>query len=336
MVWSVLWISARVLVFTSLLVPGSGRVLNEGEKCGGGIRDTCDSGLICQPIERHPILFFAEGVCSRGVGCNCSEVECPPWRRFCHSRIVTDPCGCCEHCPKRKGEVCGGPSWRYGNCDSDLVCAVVVGLEPVTPPQLGVCKAVPKHLKKIFPVHLCPVQNGCNVHVGTCDCYTDQACDASFSYSTYEACNKVLMADWMYDPDESKPIEPAQPMPPCMEWRCIVQGCECVCKMMPCTYIKQLYEPECCKILKESGCNNTSCPEIPPPSCPADSFITQPHSEPGQCCPNISAMCTCDFQTCPPKPDYCPLGELPEVVKKGNGHPGTCCDRYECVKQNFN
>ncbi|KAI5095236.1 hypothetical protein C0J45_15311 [Silurus meridionalis] len=84
---------------------------------------------------------------------------------------------------------------------------------------------------------------------------------------------------------------------------------------------------------KESGCPNATCPEIPAPPCPADSFISEPHIEPGQCCPVIPAVCTCNFQTCDPKPTYCPNRGLPKLIVKGNGHPGTCCDRYECVNE---
>lgn len=72
-------------------------------------------------------------------GCNCSEFQCLP-RQGCRGRQVIDPCGCCTHCAKTKGQVCGGPSWRYGNCDPDLVCALVVGLDSARPPQTGVCK----------------------------------------------------------------------------------------------------------------------------------------------------------------------------------------------------
>lgn len=340
MVSSVLWTSAATLAFLCLAVPGSGYVvLREGEKCGENVQSGCESGLLCVPDDPTPDDFFAVGVCTRAPGCNCSEFQCPPRQRHghCHSRVVIDPCGCCTHCPKKKGQVCGGPSWRYGNCDIDLVCALFVGLDSARPPQTGVCKAIPKHLKKSFPVPLCPVRSGCNVHVGNCDCYSDQSCDASFSYNSYEACHKELMAFIMYDGYASNvetPPEPEVPVYTCKEWSCEVRACECVCQYRKCDYrTAPLLEAACCDVLKDSGCLNTSCHETPTLPCSADSFISEPHTEPSQCCPVVPAMCTCDFQTCTPKPTYCPNRGLPQLVVKGNGHPGTCCDRYECVKE---
>ncbi|XP_026783927.3 cysteine-rich motor neuron 1 protein [Pangasianodon hypophthalmus] len=338
MVSSVLWIWARMLALMCLLVPGSGYLLlREGEKCGGWVEGGCESGLLCQSDEPSSDFFYAEGVCTRPVGCNCSEVQCPPQRRGgCRSRPASDPCGCCSHCPKTKGQVCGGPSWRYGYCDSDLVCALVVGLDSVRPPQIGVCKAVPSHFKDTFSRPLCPVWYGCNVHVGNCDCYSQQSCFPAFSYSTYDACNKVLMEFLtydVYDSDAKKPPKPEKPAHVCMEWGCEVQDCECVCQQRKCNDRIPLYEEACCNMLKESGCRNASCPEIPTPPCPEDSFISEPHTDPGQCCPVVPAMCTCNFQTCAPKPTYCPNRGLPKLVVKGNGHPGTCCDLYECVKE---
>lgn len=337
MVSSVLWISVATLAFLRLAETGSEyALLHEGEKCGEYDQGRCESGLICVPDNPEPELFNAVGVCTRVPGCNCSEFQCLP-RQGCRGRQVIDPCGCCTHCAKTKGQVCGGPSWRYGNCDPDLVCALVVGLDSARPPQTGVCKVIPKHLKKHFPVPLCPVQNGCNVHVGNCDCYSDQSCDSPFSYSTYEACNKVLMAFLMYDfyaNDMETPPKPEVPAYECKEWSCEVQACECVCQYRKCVYrLAPLNEAACCDVLKESGCLNTSCPGTPTLACPADSFISEPHTEPGHCCPVVPAMCTCDFQTCTPKPTYCPNRGLPRLLVKGNGHPGTCCDRYECVKE---
>lgn len=73
--------------------------------------------------------------------CNCSEFQCPPRRRYgCRTMTINDPCGCCSQCGKPKGQVCGGPSWRYGNCERGLICALTVGLHTVTAPLLGVCK----------------------------------------------------------------------------------------------------------------------------------------------------------------------------------------------------
>ncbi|KAF7695619.1 cysteine-rich motor neuron 1 protein-like [Silurus meridionalis] len=336
MIPSILLISARMLAFMCLLMSCSGYlILHEGEKCGENKEGACESGLICVPSE-PPMDFYAEGICTRVPNCNCSEFQCPPRRRSCYSRMVTDPCGCCSHCPKRKGQVCGGPSWKYGNCDSDLVCALTVGIESVTSPQTGVCKAVPNHLKNVLVRPPCPVQYGCNVHVGTCDCYSDQSCEASFSYNTYDACDKVLTADRMYFYEEKQPDEPEPPKPEyvCNEYGCEVQSCKCVCGYRKCVYFSTpMYEADCCNLLKESGCPNATCPEIPAPPCPADSFISEPHIEPGQCCPVIPAVCTCNFQTCDPKPTYCPNRGLPKLIVKGNGHPGTCCDRYECVNE---
>ncbi|XP_058246545.1 cysteine-rich motor neuron 1 protein-like isoform X1 [Hemibagrus wyckioides] len=334
MVSSVLWISAQVLAFTCLLIPSSGYlVLREGDKCGDYIEGACEKGLVCVSTEPSS-TFYAVGVCSRVPTCNCSEYECPPWRRGEYCSPVMDPCGCCSHCAKGEGQVCGGPSWRYGNCDWRTICSLVVGLDSVRAPQIGVCKELPSHLENTFSQPPCSVRYGCNVHVGNCDCYSEDSCQAVFRYSTYDACDKVLMADRMYDSEAQKnDPEPEEPKRECTEWGCEVQGCECVCQHRKCDSMKPpLYETACCNILRESGCQNATCPEIPPPPCPADSFISQPYTEPGQCCPVVPPMCTCNFKTCAPKPKYCD-GGYPRLVEKGNGHPGSCCDRYECVKE---
>ncbi|XP_060737481.1 cysteine-rich motor neuron 1 protein-like isoform X1 [Tachysurus vachellii] len=335
MVSSVFWLSAQMLGFMCLLMPSSGfLLLREGEKCGAYIEGACEKELVCVPTEPSS-LFYAAGECTRVTACNCSEFQCPPWPKDQYCSIVTDPCGCCTHCARRPGQVCGGQSWRYGNCEEGSICALVVGLDSVRAPQTGVCKELPSHLKDTFSVPQCPAQYGCNVHVGNCDCYSDDSCYASFRYSTYDACNKVLMADRMYsmyDSDQDPEVEP--PVRACMEYACEVQGCECVCQYRKCdSRTSPLYETACCKILRDSGCQNASCPEIPTPPCPADSFISQPHTEPGQCCPIIPPLCTCNFKTCAPKPKYCPEGGYPRLVAKGNGHPGNCCDRYECMKE---
>ncbi|TTJ69856.1 Cysteine-rich motor neuron 1 protein [Bagarius yarrelli] len=227
-------------------------ILREGEKCGEWIEGACENGLVCVLTE-PPSEFYAIGACTRLSNCNCSEFQCPPRRRnvMCYG-LALDPCGCCSHCSRLVGQVCGGPSWRY--------------------------------------------------------------------------------ADRMYDINNPEP-EP-EPVRVCNEWSCEVQGCECVCKYRKCEETNPpLYEEACCSILRQSGCQNATCSEISPPDCPEDSFLSQPHTEPGQCCPAIPAMCTCNFKTCTPKPKYCIQGGYPRLVMKGNGHPGTCCDRYECVKE---
>ncbi|XP_026783928.3 cysteine-rich motor neuron 1 protein-like [Pangasianodon hypophthalmus] len=335
MVSSTLWILARILAFVCLLMPGSGfLLLREGEKCGGFIEGMCESDFLCLSDEPKDENIYVEGVCTRVPACNCSEFQCPPRRRGdCRSGVATDPCGCCVHCAKQKGQVCGGPSWRWGYCDQGLICSLVVGMDSARAPQIGVCKEVPDHLIENFTAILCPIRTGCNIHVGNCDCYSEQSCHSLFRYSTFEQCRQDQIDEEIHYITGELPKRD-RPAYVCMEWGCEVQGCQCVCQERKCDYrTTPLSEAACCNMLKESGCRNASCPEIPPPPCPEDSFISEPHTDPGQCCPVVPAMCTCNFQTCAPKPTYCPNRGLPKLVVKGNGHPGTCCDLYECVKE---
>ncbi|XP_062854890.1 cysteine-rich motor neuron 1 protein-like [Trichomycterus rosablanca] len=334
-----LWISVWMVALSCLVMSDSGIVwLSEGQQCGRYITGKCVSGLKCLPDSSVDEDSYAGGICVKPPGCNCSEVQCPPHRRGdCSHGRVTDPCGCCSHCARQKGQVCGGPSWRWGYCDDGLPCVHIAGHELALPPQMGVCKELPGHKSDRYNDPLCPWEWGCSIRVGNCDCYSEQSCHLMFSYGSYEACRKVWEADMMYFsskdlPDKDAEEEP-QPRYTCKEWRCEVQDCQCVCQMSPCEYQRPLMqEKECCSVLKEAGCPNMICFDNPAPPCPPDSFTTEPYTEPSQCCPTVPPMCTCDFKSCPRKHKICSEGEQPKLVAKAEGRPGSCCDCYECVK----
>ncbi|XP_036435662.1 cysteine-rich motor neuron 1 protein-like [Colossoma macropomum] len=120
----------------------------------------------------------------------------------------------------------------------------------------------------------------------------------------------------------------------CVEWGCQVQGHRCVCEERECeSHTPLLSEDACYDTLKKVLCNNVICPEVRTQSCPADSFLTHSFTPPGHCCPLVVAQCTCNFQLCSPEPTSCPEDTRPQLVAKGDGHPGTCCHRYECVRE---
>ncbi|XP_069804490.1 cysteine-rich motor neuron 1 protein-like isoform X2 [Dendropsophus ebraccatus] len=126
---------------------------------------------------------------------NCTACEyrkCPPVIRPCpgSGREAIDPCGCCRHCPKQRGELCGGPDWEYGYCDNSYKCAASNGTGLVDIPNIGVCKELPGYTT---PSHyaedddeICPEQSGCYRVMGTCDCVTKRTCLADFSMSRYD------------------------------------------------------------------------------------------------------------------------------------------------------
>ncbi|CAB1331399.1 unnamed protein product, partial [Coregonus sp. 'balchen'] len=65
-------------------------------------------------------------------------------------------------------------------------------------------------------------------------------------------------------------------------------------------------------------------------NCPAYFFPTEPYIPPGQCCPLVPAIC--NFEKCNLAPPTCPPGQQVHHVESGDGSPGACCHRYQCVQ----
>ncbi|KAJ8278580.1 hypothetical protein GJAV_G00089120 [Gymnothorax javanicus] len=303
-----------------------------GKHCDGKNGGLCPTNLTCVPAD---LPGYGEdpssGLCQPKVTppecVPCSEVRCPMQKRSCPSFHVTEPCGCCPQCAKRRGEVCGGPYWGRGYCTRRLLCASFEGFTPVTPPETGVCKSLPGLYVDHTADRNCPWVWGCNIRMGHCDCYGVQSCYSLFSYANLQSCMQILKERWEYDLSSMEKEQ--QPVVVCEMRGCEVQEDQCVCSLRPCTP-RPLSEDECEEKLKQIRCANVTCPDIPVPSCPPDSFLTKPYTPPHECCPLVPARCTCDFEKCPDKPSRCPPGQHLQNNTGGKGHPGNCCPNYSC------
>ncbi|XP_036378561.1 cysteine-rich motor neuron 1 protein-like [Megalops cyprinoides] len=302
-----------------------------GQNCDGTFGGRCDTNLTCLPVYVYD-YESGTGVCSPATlapGCiPCSEVKCPRGKRRCPRAHVTDPCGCCSDCARQRGQVCGGPHWERGYCDGGLTCAMLLGQARAMPPQTGVCKVLPGRQPDALADPLCPWVWGCNVRVGNCDCYGVQTCRSYFSYHSLEDCRKSLWDFEHYIPGEDE-LDKEEP---CWEKSCEVEEGQCMCYWRICNpHIPPISKEACEDQLRRGKCYNVSCPEVPLPSCPSDSFLSEPYTPPDHCCPLLPAACTCNFETCPSKPPKCPPGQYAHQLTRGNGRPGTCCHRYLCV-----
>ncbi|KAJ8278923.1 hypothetical protein COCON_G00059890 [Conger conger] len=305
-----------------------------GQECGWAELGRCDTNLTCVPETlTDPGESPGPSVCKpvpQSSGCvPCAEVQCPKAKRQCPGSHVTEPCGCCQHCARQRGQVCGGPHWERGYCDRGLTCTRFLGHVPATPPETGVCKALPGYRVDHWADPHCPWQWGCNIRAGSCDCYGTQTCQLAFAYHSMRDCMKTMEEDWRYAGMTEEELEAEQ-------WECMTNGCEiqgdkCVCMKKSCfSKPPLLSEDDCENQLEQTRCANVSCPIVPVPSCPPDSFLTAPYTPLHQCCPLLPALCTCAFERCPAEPTDCPPGHRAHIVTRGDGHPGTCCHRYLC------
>ncbi|XP_069804489.1 cysteine-rich motor neuron 1 protein-like isoform X1 [Dendropsophus ebraccatus] len=261
---------------------------------------------------------------------NCTACEyrkCPPVIRPCpgSGREAIDPCGCCRHCPKQRGELCGGPDWEYGYCDNSYKCAASNGTGLVDIPNIGVCKELPGYTT---PSHyaedddeICPEQSGCYRVMGTCDCVTKRTCLADFSMSRYDP----LYCEPQYDDPYADHLFHF----PCSRSGCDIVDDQCICQHSGCDRTFEFKDGRSChKVLRARLCANVTCPEEEAVRCPHDSMASVPHTPYGQCCPTIPSQCTCDLQQCNHK---CPRGRRKVMVWESDGVPGRCCHRYLCL-----
>ncbi|KAL2089490.1 hypothetical protein ACEWY4_014178 [Coilia grayii] len=312
-------------------------MLDMGQPCGGDIEGVCGANLTCISLEQPDDEYASgKGVCMTHPHTDCvpcASVQCPLSRHKCSGGYVTEPCGCCSDCARRQGQLCGGPHWSRGYCDRDLTCSQFTGFLPATPPQTGVCKVLPGHQTDHMADPLCPWVSGCNVRLGTCDCYSVQTCHLAFSYQSLKDCLQAMKADeyyWSNEKEEESEKTEDEEEDDCTEWSCEVQEAQCVCGERTCDPQTQpLSEDACQDLLVRSKCSNVTCPEVPLPSCPEDSILTEPFTPPGNCCPLVSSLCTCIFENCKISLPTCSPQKIKQTVK-ANGFPGSCCDLYSC------
>ncbi|KAL1258181.1 hypothetical protein QQF64_011425, partial [Cirrhinus molitorella] len=88
-----------------------------------------------------------------------------------------------------------------------------------------------------------------------------------------------------------------------------------------------LYE---CKPVFSVDCSTVECPPVKPVQCPADSYETQVRLTADGCC-TLPTRCECLPGLC--TFPQCSAGTSPQVVSRGDGTPGRCCDVFECVNE---
>ncbi|CAN2388153.1 hypothetical protein PRIEUP_LOCUS14879, partial [Pristimantis euphronides] len=255
----------------------------------------------------------------------CKERKCPPMISPCPGSEAIDPCGCCQHCAKQEWELCGGPDWEFGYCDSSYRCASINGTGLAEIPDIGVCKNMPGYSTPNFYAmdddENCPEHSGCYRVMGTCDCVTKHTCIPDFTLSHYIP----LYCDPWYDqPDMDHLVNV-----PCTRSGCNLVDNQCICESTGCDRTFEYNDRRSChKVLREQLCANVTCPEVKPPKCPRDSMATKPYTPYGQCCPTIPSECTCNFQLC----NYsCPKDKTKKMVRKSDGIAGKCCDTFLCL-----
>ncbi|KAG8568765.1 hypothetical protein GDO81_014140 [Engystomops pustulosus] len=259
----------------------------------------------------------------------CDKSKCPPMITPCPGREAIDPCGCCHHCAKQNGEVCGGPDWKFGYCDSYYKCAAINATGLVEIPDIGVCKDMPGYSPPSYYAEdddeNCPEHSGCYRVMGTCDCVTKRTCIPNFQLSHFQR----LLCDPMYDDPYFEDLFAKFYDRPCTRSGCDIVDNECVCKTSGCDNTFQYPDRRSChNVIMKQLCANVTCPEVEPLKCPRDSLATKPHTPYRQCCPTIPSQCSCDFKLCNYK---CPKGKRKVDVWKSDGVAGRCCDTFLCL-----
>ncbi|XP_044138796.1 cysteine-rich motor neuron 1 protein-like [Bufo gargarizans] len=255
----------------------------------------------------------------------CENRKCPPMITPCPGSEAIDPCGCCKHCAKQVLEICGGPDWEYGYCDSSYKCAAKNGTGLVEIPNTGICKDMPGYRT---PSHYaedddedCPEHYGCFKVMGMCDCVTKRTCIPNFSFERYDP----LYCDPQFDDPSFDHLYQYT----CTRYGCNLVDNQCICQQSGCDRTFEFPDKKSChRVLRERLCANVTCPEVEPLQCPRDSMATKPHTPYGECCPTIPSECTCNFKLCN---DRCPRGKRKVMAWKSDGVSGRCCDKFLCL-----
>ncbi|XP_075695627.1 cysteine-rich motor neuron 1 protein-like [Rhinoderma darwinii] len=257
----------------------------------------------------------------------CENRKCPPLITPCSGsgRIAIDPCGCCRHCTRQQGDICGGPDWEYGYCDTYYSCAAINGTGSVEFPNIGVCKDMPGTIRPSYYAEdddeNCPEQSGCYRVMGTCDCITKRTCIADFSMSHY----MPLYCDPQFDDPYNEHLFHF----PCSSYGCDIVDNQCICEKSTCDRTFQFKDEQSCyKVIRDRQCANVTCPEVKPLKCPRDSLASNPYTPYGECCPTIHSVCTCNFKLCN---SSCPRGKRKVMAWKSDGVAGRCCDKFLCL-----
>lgn len=208
-----------------------------------------------------------------------------------------DQCECCQICVRQVGETCGEPGIV---CDSHLSCHQENDLD-----GLSRCKE--------------------RMH--------DECLKAICPLVFHKGC----------PPDSQLITESPAPGNCCPPpGTCHCDQKKCVPSVPTCTKEERLVMIEkgsetpgkCCAVYechrKEKKCENAQCPRSlqDEEECPSDSFRPPEIIPKESCCP-VRQTCKCRGSIC--RPAQCPDGKIINVIKKGTGYPGRCCDDWECV-----
>ncbi|XP_069468290.1 cysteine-rich motor neuron 1 protein-like [Ambystoma mexicanum] len=255
----------------------------------------------------------------------CDKSKCLPESTPCPGNWAIDPCQCCRHCARQNLDICGGNNWEFGYCDHRTRCAAFNGTDLVQIPDIGVCKWLPNYPYMVEDDEMCPLQYGCYIRTGVCDCYTKNTCLDDFRYYDRDVCYRNTDAGYFADPDYVSNIEI------CWNEGCEIKDRRCLCEFGKCrTTYTYKNKKECAKALVHLICGNITCPALPKLNCSSDSVPSNPYTPPGECCPTIGSFCTCNFDTCKTG-CWERNARKKKMISKGTGVPGNCCDQFECV-----
>ncbi|KAM6973259.1 cysteine-rich motor neuron 1 protein [Aplochiton taeniatus] len=291
--------------------------------------------------------------------CDDSKCEEP---RACRGAVVPGICGCCSVCARQKNESCGGVYGLYGTCDRGLRCVIRPPLngESITQYEVGVCEDEnwdeDQQLLGFEPCNENLI-SGCNIMDGSCSCDSIRTCSSPFEFPSQEACRLALDRIEEERPDCSKARCEVQFSPRCPEDSVLIEGyappgeccplpSRCVCRPAGC--LRKVCQPgylnilvskgsgkpgECCDLYEckpvfSVDCSTVECPSMQQGACPADSYETQVRLTADGCC-TLPSRCECLPDEC--AVSRCPEGGVAQLVSRGDGTPGRCCDVYQCV-----
>uniref|UniRef100_A0A673YRH1 Cysteine-rich motor neuron 1 protein-like n=1 Tax=Salmo trutta TaxID=8032 RepID=A0A673YRH1_SALTR len=290
----------------------------------------------------------------------CDESKCEE-PKHCSGAVVLGICGCCSVCAKQKNESCGGVYGLYGTCDRGLRCVIRSPLNggSITQYEVGVCEDENWDDDQLLGFEPCNENliTGCNIIDGRCECDSIRTCNNPFEFPSQDACQTALRKIEEERPDCSKARCEVQFSPRCPEDSVLIEGyappgeccplpSRCVCSPAGC--LRKVCQPgylnilvakgsgkpgECCDLYEckpvfSVDCSTVECPLVQQVQCPPDSYETQVRLTADGCC-TLPTRCECLPGLC--SFPQCTVESSPQVVSRGDGTPGRCCDVYECI-----
>ncbi|XP_059697348.1 cysteine-rich motor neuron 1 protein isoform X3 [Haemorhous mexicanus] len=122
----------------------------------------------------------------------------------------------------------------------------------------------------------------------------------------------------------------------------LITGCNIINGKCECDTIRTCNNPfefpsrdTCLSALKRIevfsvDCSTVECPPVQQVVCPLDSYETQVRLTADGCC-TLPTRCECLTGLC--GFPMCEAGSVPQIVSRGDGTPGKCCDVFECVNE---